>query len=88
MRIEDVEIFSEASNFAVMRHPGRHFPGILVQGDSLAIMCRQIDEIVEELKFHGIGPEFSAADALQSALHDRLQHYKTTLQDAGLKLPF
>ena len=88
MRIEDVEIYSDASNFAVIRHPGRRFPGILVQGDSLAIMCRQIDEIIEELKFHGVGPECSAAVELQSALHDRLQHYKTTLQDAGLKLPF
>jgi len=35
MRTENVEILSDRTNTAVMRHPGRRFPGVLVQGDSL-----------------------------------------------------
>lgn len=35
MRVEPVEIYSDATNAAVMRHPGRHVPGFLIQGDSL-----------------------------------------------------
>src|SRR6185312_10005712 len=30
MRVEQVEILSDAPNRAVLRHPGRHFPGLLV----------------------------------------------------------
>jgi hypothetical protein len=31
MRSEMVEIFSDQTNAAVMRHPGRAFPGVLVR---------------------------------------------------------
>ena len=32
MHTELVEIYSDESNMAVMRHPGRRFPGVLIQG--------------------------------------------------------
>ena len=35
MHVESVEIYSDATNAAVMRHPGRRFPGMLIQGDTL-----------------------------------------------------
>ena len=35
VRTELVEIYSDKTNAAVLRHPGRHFPGVLVQGDDL-----------------------------------------------------
>src|SRR5262245_1747536 len=39
MHVEQVEIYSDVSNAAVMRHPGRRFPGVLVQGDTLYTLC-------------------------------------------------
>jgi len=36
MERKEVEVLSEASNYAVIRMPGRHFPGYVVQGDSLS----------------------------------------------------
>ncbi len=41
MRIENVEIYSDQSNMPVVRHPGRKFPGLLVQGDTLHALCTQ-----------------------------------------------
>ncbi len=38
MRKEYVEIYSNATNMAVMRYPVRRFPGVLVQGDTLSGM--------------------------------------------------
>jgi len=35
MRTELIEIYSDKSNAAVLRHPGRKFSGLLVQGDTL-----------------------------------------------------
>ena len=32
MRKAEVEIYSDQSNYAVMRHPGRNFPGALNSG--------------------------------------------------------
>ena len=45
MRIEQVEIYSDVSNFAVMRHPGRNFPGSLIQGDSLSLLLEEATEL-------------------------------------------
>ncbi|WP_425506589.1 DUF6959 family protein [Sphingomonas kyeonggiensis] len=42
MRTELIEIYSDATNAAVMRHPGRQFPGMLIQGDTLYSLSRSI----------------------------------------------
>lgn len=48
MKQELVEIYSDASNYAVMRHPGRNYPGALIQGDSLSVLCNLSDEIRQQ----------------------------------------
>jgi hypothetical protein len=45
MHVEPVEIYSDTTNAAVMRHPGRHFPGLLIQGDSLYGLCGRADDV-------------------------------------------
>jgi hypothetical protein len=45
MRIEPVEIYSDETNAAVMRHPERAFPGYLMQGDTLYLLCLDADEV-------------------------------------------
>jgi hypothetical protein len=32
MHVEKVEIYSDKTNSAVLRHPARKFPGVLIQG--------------------------------------------------------
>jgi hypothetical protein len=44
MHSESVEIYSDATNAAVMRHPGRNFPGVLIQGDTLHSLCVSADK--------------------------------------------
>lgn len=44
MRTESVEIYSDETNRAVIRHPGRKFPGVLIQGDTLFTLCEMADE--------------------------------------------
>src|SRR5215467_14557846 len=48
MRVDQVEIFSDATNAAVMRHPDRRFPGLLVQGDTLSTLYQSADLICQE----------------------------------------
>jgi hypothetical protein len=86
MKIEAVEIFSDKTNAAVMRHPGRSFPGVLIQGDSLHTLCEKIDLAGSSL--NRSSPEFSAANDVRNALWEYMSHYKTTLIEHGLALPF
>ena len=86
MRTENVEIFSDATNAAVMRHPSRAFPGILVQGDSLHIMCKEADRACQLV---GQGaPGFEEVNDLRNTLWEYLNHYKVTLIKHSLKFPF
>jgi hypothetical protein len=83
MRVENVEIFSDQANIPVIRHPGRQFPGVLVQGDTLHMLCAQAAEALSD------SPD--ARGELQE-LHNRLlgmlAHYKTVLSEHQVALPF
>lgn len=46
MRKESLEIFADETNFAVIRLTHREYPGVLIQGDSLAGMLGDLEEAI------------------------------------------
>jgi hypothetical protein len=86
MHIESVEIYSDATNAAIMRHPGRRFPGVLVQGDTLYSLCDQADEVCSLIGRSS--PGFDEANDIRNSLWALLNHYKATLDEHKLPLPF
>ena len=81
MREEKIEIYSDASNYAVMRHPGRNYPGILVQGDSLSILCKRADEVRQQFDLGDTKEALGVLDELREMLWDRLAHYKSVMAE-------
>ena len=88
MKIEKVEIYSDQSNLAVMKHPGRSFPGSLIQGDSLYNLCKMADEVCSEIKNKNLENAFDEANELKNLLWERLNQYKTVLGEHEISLPF
>jgi hypothetical protein len=88
MRVEQVEIYSDQTNRAVLRHPGRHFPGILIQGDNLYSLCQRADLICLETKETVDDGTYQDIDWLRNALWSYLAHYKTVLNEHGISMPF
>jgi len=86
MRIDSVEIYSDATNAAVMRHPERHFPGLLLQGDTLHSLCISADAMCNAMERGSAG--FPEANEIRNRLWGYLNHYKNTLDTHGLPLPF
>lgn len=86
LRAETVEIYSDQPNAAVMRHPGRRFPGILVQGDTLSTLCAIADSVCRDAG--RASPAFDELNELRNALQALLAHYKTVLAEHDLPLPF
>ncbi len=87
MRSESVEIFSEATNAAVMRHPGRRFPGVLLQGDTLNGIVAALRSVMER---SDALPE-EQAETLASVvaqLSELLAHYRSVLVAHNIPLPF
>jgi hypothetical protein len=88
MRVEPVEIYSDTTNAAVMRHPGRRFPGVLIQGDTLHSLCRRADAICAEMKALSDTDHYQEANNLRNALWSYLSHYKAVLGEHEIPLPF
>lgn len=86
MREELVEIYSDATNAAVLRHPGRKFPGVLLQGDALHGICHNIDIALKNLDRDSFAyAEFSE---IRNSLWSLKNHYKSVLEEHNLPMPF
>jgi hypothetical protein len=88
MKKEQVEILSSASNLAVMRAPGRNYPGSLIQGDSLYSLFQLAIEAKTELKNSNIGASHEALEEIIELLDSRLSHYESVLEAHGIELPY
>jgi hypothetical protein len=75
MRKEEVEIYSDSTNCAVMRHPGRRFPGVLIQGDTLYALCPRADDACTAASNDGSEKEFEAMNDVRNRLWTLLNHY-------------
>jgi hypothetical protein len=88
MRTATVEILSDATNAAVLRHPDRKFPGVLVQGDTLHSLCVTADASCRAAKPQPGNDAYEELNDLRNRLWSLLNHYKSVLHDHQLPLPF
>jgi hypothetical protein len=96
VRMQEVpmELFSNASNLAIVRTPGRQFPGIVVQGDSLHNLCESARSVVLGLTSArsggapGLDEVLEEAEDLLERLQDRVDAYEECLRTHGIKLPY
>lgn len=84
-----VELLSLATNACVVRTPGRNYPGVVVQGDSLAVLCDLANRVALALREQGLSEDAQqdAQDVLD-ALVARLLHYQNVLAERGIPLPY
>jgi hypothetical protein len=89
MEVRPLEVYAEDSNYAVVRAPGRRFPGSLIQGDSLDILCSLATSVAQRVEALGIADEELRGDLeeLQHSLMGRLLHLETVLRQHGLPSP-
>jgi hypothetical protein len=88
MQIRNVEIYSDLTNAAVMRHPDRRLPGVLIQGDSLYSLCVQADDACAAAKSRLDAEAYGEVNELRNALWSYLNHYKSVLGEHQIPLPF
>lgn len=84
----EVESFSSEPNAAVVRLPGRKFPGIVIQGDSLKILVDCVED-VSVLAVRSGNPELQeSVMELETLLKSYLKIYEETLRTTGQSLPY
>jgi len=84
----EVECFSTEVNAVVVRTPGRQFPGVVIQGDSLHIIAKQVDEIAR-LSDGSHNPELQdAVSELRENLGRYVGAYEDALREHDMSLPY
>ncbi|WP_425618790.1 hypothetical protein NA78x_002506 [Anatilimnocola sp. NA78] len=87
MERKQLEVYSEASNYGIVRMPGRSYPGCVIQGDSLRIVLHEIRGIARLAQGHdNIELQECIAD-LEASIADRLSHYQAVLREHGIDIP-
>ena len=89
MEIESLEVYSRDSNYAVIKPPGRTYPGTVVQGDSLGNLCRNALRIVQYIESGDTKSNelLGEVEDLTNALVDRMLHYQNVLKLHGIDFP-
>ncbi|MFP2928003.1 DUF6959 family protein [Pyxidicoccus sp. 3LG] len=89
---EQVEILSRDVNAAVVRMPGRRYPGVALQGDSLKILIDSVEDVLDCLR-HSTDPERldEAREELElvlSTLGEYRAVFERVMQERGEPLPY
>jgi len=84
MQITKVEVYSQESNAGVVRLPGRRFPGMVVQGDSLAVLC----DLVKGALGASEADRTAALTELESRLTAYQRAYERVLKAHDIELPY
>jgi hypothetical protein len=81
-------ILAEVPNSGIVQLPGRRFPGVVVQGDSLSSMFDELASALGHAKHRRDGEAYYATFAVTSQLQDLLAAYENTLGAIGTSLPY
>ncbi len=86
-RIE-IEVYSQATNQAIVRMPNRKFPGCVIQGDSLSVLADLAESIYEKAKSSSDSELANEARKLKDTLNETLLKYETVLGEHEIPLPY
>ena len=86
---ESAKILLIVSNGAVVHLPGRQFPGVVIQGDTLANITRQAMDIRQQVaKAIGQGETVDELDGVLEKLYAFVALYEMALEQHGFDLPY
>ncbi|MGS2615008.1 DUF6959 family protein [Micromonospora sp. LZ34] len=88
MESQEVEVWNRDTNAVVLRLPWRRFPGMLLQGDTLATLAEQARLLRDRVRDGRLDEARDEADDLTRRLDDLVRHYAAVLDDAGVPLRF
>ncbi|MFC3572932.1 DUF6959 family protein [Streptomyces yaanensis] len=88
MQRVEAELFTDGGNDAVVRLPGRRFPGVLIQGDSLHTLRSDLAEVMEACERGELAEARESAGLLLADLDAILTRYAAALEEYGVPRPY
>lgn len=82
------ELLSRPINFAVVQLPERNYPGVVVQGDTLHSLQRQVERMGQLLGTKELEELAGEIEYLHTLLSEVLTHYEHICSERGIALPY
>lgn len=88
MEAIQVTCYSDAPNAVILQTPGREFPGMVFQGDSLRILFRKAERAIQSFDSGNFPEARDYLSEIAETLQERLEHYEQVLKHHGIRLPY
>lgn len=72
----NVKLLSKPINFAVVQLPERQYPGVVIQGDTLAGIVERLDAMLVMLKSSDLGNLEEEIEEMGEMFNSAFSHYK------------
>lgn len=84
----EAELFTDGDNDAVVRMPGRRFPGVVVQGDSFYILRGDVAEVAAACERVDLDEARESVGLLLANLDALLARYEAALGEHEIPRPY
>ena len=82
------EVLSEPTNYAVVQLPGRQFPGVVFQGDTLHSLAHSLNELRQLARHLGNQDMNARLHEVCESLTQVVAHYEAVCRMRGIRLPY
>ena len=83
-----VDLLTDQGNNAVLQLPGRRYPGVLLQGDTLLALKQAADAALERARIHKDETLLDAVTEVTDGLNLALSQLIRTTTENGLDVPY
>ena len=88
MNTVPLEVYSTERNMAIVTPPGRRFPGIVIQGDTLHELFVAAEKVEERAKQSGDAELAAWAGKVSGEIGNLHAHYERVMMEHGVRLPY
>lgn len=82
------DLLSPPHNFAVVQLPERKYPGVVVQGDTLHSLQKQVEQMGRLLGTMALDELAGEIEYLNVRLSEALRHYERVCVERNIALPY
>ena len=88
MEYMELEVYSQSINRGIVKMPSQSFPGLVLQGETLALLLR-LAKTAHEKSQNTSDPELiDTTQELVESIQKLVSHYESTLNRHNIPLPY
>ena len=85
---KQADLLSPPVNFAVVQLPARRYPGVVIQGDTLLNLCKQLERMAKLLDARELEELSDDIEFVKEQLGEAMSYFEQVCAERGIALPY